>query len=120
MKIGVCFYYVGDLTAATDQYSRLLESKPAFADEDWVRFELSGGNLALHLDVNLPRTEAAEPVQYGAVVSLTVDDMRDFMARAHECGFRQIREVEDLPYGLQSQLRDPWGNRLSVVQPKES
>ena len=118
MKIGVSFYYVGDLPEATKLYSVLLGASPAYADDDWARFNIEGSALGLHLDADLPRTTRSDPVQYGAVVSLSVESIHDFVDLSRSLGFTMIGEVEDLPYGLQAHLRDPWGNRLSVTQPK--
>jgi len=119
VKIGVSFYYIGDINRATDLYSRLFDSTPFSADEDWVRFHLEGGDIALHLDPGLQPTTAAEPVRFGAIVSLTVEDIHAFLELAQDLGFITIGDTLDLPYGLQAQLRDPWGNRLSVLEPKK-
>jgi predicted enzyme related to lactoylglutathione lyase len=52
-------------------------------------------------------------------VSLTVEDIRAFLELARDLGFIVIGDTQDLPYGLQAELRDPWGNRLSVLEPKK-
>jgi len=52
-------------------------------------------------------------------VSLTVEDIHAFLELAQDLGFITIGDTLDLPYGLQTQLRDPWGNRLSVLEPKK-
>ena len=120
VKIGVSFYYVGDIQRATALYSSLLGSGPAYAEEDWVRFHLQGGDLALHLDPGRQPTTTSEDVRYGAVVSFTVEDIRTFLQLARSLGFIVAGDVQDLPYGFQAHLRDPWGNRLAVLQPKQS
>jgi hypothetical protein len=61
VKIGVSFYYVGDIDRASDLYSRLLGIKPVYTDGDWVRFHLEGGDIAFHLDPGLRTATAAEP-----------------------------------------------------------
>lgn len=119
VKVGVSFYYVGDIQRAADLYSRLLETNPFFTSDDWLRFHLDGGDLALHLDPDLPPATAFEPVKYDAVVSLTVEDIHAFLQRAQDLGFTTTGEVQAQSYGLQAQIRDPWGNRLSVLEPKE-
>jgi predicted enzyme related to lactoylglutathione lyase len=119
VKVGVSFYYIGDINRATDLYSRLLGSAPSYVNEDWVRFHLEGGDIALHLDPGLQPTIAAEPVRFGAIVSLTVEDIRAFLELARDLGFIVLGDTQDLPYGLQAELRDPWGNRLSVLEPKK-
>ena len=119
VKVGVSFYYIGDINRATNLYARLFGSAPSYADEDWVRFHLEGGDIALHLDPNLQATTAAEPVRFGAVISLTVEDIHAFLQLAQDLSFITIGDVLVLPYGLQAQLRDPWGNRLSILQPKK-
>jgi predicted enzyme related to lactoylglutathione lyase len=118
MKLGVSFYYVGNVQEATAAYSRLFATSPVYADEDWVRFHLEGGDLALHMASGLPRTKAVEPVRFGAVVSISVDDIHTFLRLAADCGFAQVGEVQGQAYGFQAEVRDPWGNRLSILQPK--
>ncbi len=118
-KLRVSFYYVGDLEKAAQAYSTLLEISPFYKDKDWVRFHLDGGDLALHLNEELPETSKYQPMQFGAAVSFTVQDIGATIKSTLESGFHQIGEVQDLPYGKQAQLRDPWGKRLSLVEPKE-
>ncbi|MCL5097370.1 MAG: VOC family protein [Candidatus Omnitrophica bacterium] len=118
MKLRVSFYYVGDLKKAAQAYLNFLGLSPSYADEDWVRFQLEGGDLALHLNEELPETSEFRQMQTGAVVSFTVQDLQTTLQRAEGSGFHQVGEIRDLPYGRQVQLRDPWGNRLSLVEPK--
>ncbi|MGH2375243.1 MAG: VOC family protein [bacterium] len=118
MKIGVSFYYVGDIHKATRIYSSFLGTSPSSLDEDWVRFHLDGGDLALHLDTAIKETSSVEPVRFGAVVSITVDDITTSLNRACEAGFTQVGEVQHQAYGDQAQIRDPWGNRLSILARK--
>jgi len=40
VKIGVSFYYVGDIKAAIAAYSSLLGRTTSYADDDWARFDL--------------------------------------------------------------------------------
>src|SRR5512143_2950313 len=117
MKIGVSFYYVGDLKDAIEAYTGLLGIAPSNADADWARFDIEGTALGLHLDSRLPRIRTANPVRYGAIVSLSVGDIRTALETAGKAGFTQAGEVQDRPYGLLAQIRDPWGNRLSLIQP---
>ena len=117
MKLRVAFYYAGDLHKAAHVYSTLLGTSPIYADNDWVRFHLDGGDLALHHDPSLSEVETVEPIRYGAVVSLSVSDINATLALAQVSGFRQIGEIEVQPYGKQAHIRDPWGNRLSLIQP---
>lgn len=118
LKLRVSFYYVGDLTKATRAYSAFLEITPFYQDKDWVRFHLEGGDLALHLNEALPETVEHQVIQFGSVVSFTVENMQETLKSAKDNGFHQVGDVQDLAYGQQVQLRDPWGNRLSVVEPK--
>jgi len=120
VKVGVSFYYVGNLEAAVEAYSALLGRSPSYADDDWASFDLEGSALAIHLNPKLPRTKAFEPVGYGAIVSLTVDNIESLLEIARRSGFTVVGEVQDLPYGLQAEIRDPWGNRLSALQPKSN
>jgi hypothetical protein len=118
MKVSVIFYYVGHLQAGINAYSVLLGTAPSYADEGWARFNIEGSDLAIHLDPSLPRIATSDPVKYGAVVSLSVEAIHDFLALAKEAGFISVGEVQNLPYGLQAQIRDPSGNRLTVLQPQ--
>uniref|UniRef100_A0A7C3AAJ7 VOC family protein n=1 Tax=Thermorudis sp. TaxID=1969470 RepID=A0A7C3AAJ7_9BACT len=61
VKIGVSFYYVGDIKAAIAAYSSLLGRTTSYADDDWARFDLAGSALALHLHPELPRTKCSGP-----------------------------------------------------------
>jgi len=63
-------------------------------------------------------TKTPQAVRYGAIVSLTVEDIRAFLQAAADSGFTVVSEIQDLPDGLQAEIRDAWGNRLSVLQPK--
>ena len=119
MKVRLSFYYVGELQKATEAYTKFLGSPPIYSDKDWVRFHLEGGNLALHRNEELPVTTLHEPVCYGAIVSLTIEDMDEVLRLANECGFTQVGEIQNFSYGAQAQIRDAWGNRLSLVEPKE-
>jgi extradiol dioxygenase family protein len=97
VNIDVNFYYVGDLHRTTELYAKLLESNPFYAGEDWVRFHLEGGDLALHLDPDRTLTRVGAPVRFGAVVSLTVEDIQTFLRLALSLGFTVAGEVQDLP-----------------------
>lgn len=120
MKLRVTFYYVGDLVAATEAYSNLLGSSPYYSDEDWVRFRLEGGDLALHLDASLRPSSHPEPVSHGAVASLLVDDIGAILELAQHAGFQLHGDVQILPYGRQARILDPWGNHISILQPMEA
>ncbi|MGQ0550881.1 MAG: VOC family protein, partial [Armatimonadota bacterium] len=63
-------------------------------------------------------TSSLAPVRFGAVVSITVDDITKSLNVASQAGFTQVGEVQHQPYGDQAQIRDPWGNRLSILAPK--
>jgi extradiol dioxygenase family protein len=117
MQLGVSFYYVGDIPKATRAYSGFLQCNPVYSDQDWVRFHLDGGNLALHLNPDLAKTEENAPIKFGAVVSITVNDIQQAITRACKQGFRLVGEVQVQPYGKQAEIRDPWGNRLSLLEP---
>jgi len=118
VKLRVSFYYVGDLTKATRAYSAFLGVTPFYEDKDWVRFHLEGGDLALHRNEGLAETAAHQPIQFGAVISFTVQDIQATLKSAMDNGFHLVGDVQDFPYGKQVELRDPWGNRLSLVEPK--
>ena len=117
MKIGLCFYYVGDITEANQLYSRFLGCDPYIREPDWIRFHLDGGDLALHLDPKLPKTSSNESIRFGGVVSLTVTDLTQTLAQARQLGFRQVGEVQLEGYGKLAEIRDPWGNRFSLIEP---
>ena len=59
MKIGVIFYYVGDLQVAINAYSVILDTAPSDIDRDWARFKLEGSDLAVHLN---PTCRASKPL----------------------------------------------------------
>ncbi|MDM7916177.1 MAG: VOC family protein [Candidatus Eisenbacteria bacterium] len=120
MRVGVSFYLVGDTKKATRIYSRLFETEPFLADGDWVEFSLEGGNVALHADPELKETNGADqtvPFRGGAIVSFRVPDVRAALDRALTAGFEQVGGLNVQPYGTIANLRDPWGNRLSVMEP---
>jgi predicted enzyme related to lactoylglutathione lyase len=85
-------------------------------ESDWVRFRLEGGELALHLNPQLEKAKAAEPMRFGAVVSFDVENIDAALRRATQAGFTLAGEVHAEPYGKQAEVRDPWGNRLSFVE----
>ncbi|MBI2845083.1 MAG: VOC family protein [Chloroflexi bacterium] len=119
IKIGVTFYYVGDLQKAKGVYSRFLGVEPVYADEDWARYEITGGSLALHYLPELKEIEEIKQERGGAVLSLTVSDIQSTLARAKASGFRQVREVDERPFGKLSSIQDPWGNRISLLEPAD-
>ncbi len=116
MQLGVSYYYVGDIKEATQIYSGFLNRAPAINEQDWVRYHLEGGDLALHLNPRLPRTTTDEPIRFGAVVSFTVPDIRQTLERATRHSFRQVGEVQQEPYGKLAEIRDPWGNRIALIE----
>jgi predicted enzyme related to lactoylglutathione lyase len=120
MRLRVTFYYVGDLVAATEAYSKLLGLSPYYSDEDWVRFRLDGGDLALHLDASLLPHTRPGPVLHGAVASLSVDDIGVILEIAQHAGFQLHGDVQTLPYGMQARILDLWGNHISILQPMEA
>jgi extradiol dioxygenase family protein len=118
VQIGVSYYYVGNIEEAVKMYSHFLGCDPSIRERDWVRYHLDGGDLALHLNPDLPRTDAEAPMKYGAVVSFTVPDIQQALVRATQHGFRQPAEVQLAPYGKLAELRDPWGNRIALIEPQ--
>ena len=116
MQIGVSYYYVGDITEATQIYSSFLAHQPAISEQDWIRYHLDGGDIALHLNPDLPKTKEDTPMRFGAVVSFTVPDIQQVLIRATQHGFRQVGEVHVQPYGKLAEIRDPWGNRIALIE----
>lgn len=117
MKLDVSFYYVGNIEKATEMYSKFLGKKPVYADDDWVRFELDGGNLALHLNENLEETSSEASVRYGATVSFSVHDIQETVDLARQTGFDLVGKIREQPFGKLAELRDSWGNRISLLEP---
>jgi predicted enzyme related to lactoylglutathione lyase len=117
VRLDVSYYYVGNIDEASQVYSHLLACEPAVHEQDWVRFDLEGGSLAFHLDPDLPKAVSEAPVRFGAVVSITVPDVQQAVERVTRHGFRQHGEVLSQPYGKLAEIRDPWGNRLSLIEP---
>jgi len=120
MRLGVSYYYVGDISEAVQIYSGFLEIEPVIHEPDWARYDLDGGSLALHLNQALPRVETDVPVRHGAIVSFTVPDILLALTRAKQLGFRQPVEVLFQPYGKLAEIRDPWGNRIALFEPVET
>ncbi len=120
MKLGVSFYYVGHIQKATEMYSRFLGVQPAYADDDWVKFHLEGGDLALHYHPNLQETKESTSPKYGATVSFSVPEIHQALAHATECGFNQVGTVDEQPFGKLANIQDPWGNRISLFEPSEN
>lgn len=116
MKLRVSFYYVGNIQEATQVYSHFLRCSPRFSSPDWVQFHVDGGELALHLDPNLEKTEENAPIRFGAVVSFNVPEIQQALMLAKQEGFRQVGNVQIQTYGKQVEVRDPWGNRISLVE----
>lgn len=119
IKIGVTYYYVGNLHKAKEIYSRFLGVEPVYADEDWARYEIAGGALALHYLPDLKEVEEIKQDRGGAMLSFTVTDIHNIITLAKESGFRQVREVDEQPFGKLSSIQDPWGNRLSLLEPPD-
>jgi len=117
MKLGVSFYYVGDTKKGTEIYRHFLGVKPTYADGHWAQFHLEGGDLALHHQSNLAETAENHPVRGGAIVSFTVPDIQEALVRARESGFRQVGSIDVQPFGSLANVRDPWGNHISLLQP---
>lgn len=53
------------------------------------------------------------------MLSFTVTDIHNIITLAKESGFRQVREVDEQPFGKLSSIQDPWGNRLSLLEPPD-
>jgi predicted enzyme related to lactoylglutathione lyase len=86
---------VGDIDAALEFYGRLLD------------FELRGrvGSRMAFLDLSKGRTQPADGARH---FGLVVDDRAAFRRSLEQAG------VEIIGGGLD--FRDPWGNRIQVVQ----
>lgn len=116
IKIDVTYYYVEDIQKAEDIYARFLGVQPVYANEDWARYEIAAGAVALHY---LPDIKEVVEIKQerGGTLSFTVSDIQSTLSRAKESGFRQVGDVDEESFGKLASLRDPWDNHISLIEP---
>jgi catechol 2,3-dioxygenase-like lactoylglutathione lyase family enzyme len=107
-RVGNVFFAVDDLDAAASFYADVLGLPVKFRDGDrWMAFDAGGTTLAL---AGPPEDAVAAP---GAMVSLEVGDLDEWIAAAHARGL-DAGPVQTGPHERSVLVRDPAGNVLTV------
>lgn len=110
--VGNVFYFVDDLDAAIEWYSKRLQRQPVVRGGALAAFDLDGTRLTLHEkdEFNSPGPSGTSPYWTVADVDAFVEEWTANGATAHR-GPKTVFTGERL-----CQLLDPFGNLFSVRQ----
>jgi len=113
--VGNVFYFVSDLTAASEWYAARLQREPIVRGRSLVAFDIDGTRLTIHAadEFNTPGPAGTSPYWTVPDVDVVVAEWTRFGAAAHR-GPKTVFTGERL-----CQLLDPWGNLFSIRQEPE-
>ena len=105
-------YFVEDVTAARDWYSKALGFKPYFDEPFYVGFNVGGYELGLHPLEGKSITRGDVPVAYWGV-----DNVEQALADLLELGASENEAVQDVGGGIKvASVKDPFGNVLGIIE----
>jgi predicted enzyme related to lactoylglutathione lyase len=105
-------YAVGDLAAAKQWYSEVLERAPYFDETFYVGFNVGGFELGLVPEPDAPTERDAAGVAFWGVA-----DAEAAYQRLLSLGGHDHEPVQDVGDGVKiGAVRDPYGNVLGIVE----
>jgi len=111
LGLRTAIYKVGDISRATDWYSKAFRTKPYFEEPFYVGFNIEGYELGLQPEVN-PTPEKLESVTalWGVEnIHLEFKRLLDLGASVHEKPTNVGGEL------MVASVKDPWGNVLGLI-----
>ncbi len=112
MEVNLSWYAVKDLEEAKKFYGEVLGLKKTLEIEGWAEFSHAQGAAAIGLSKNPLPGQAA-----GAPVVLKVEDLDKARQQLSARGVTFEGEVQEIPGVVRiATFRDPFGNRLQLVQ----
>ncbi len=112
MEVNLSWYAVKDLEEAKKFYGEVLGLKKTLEIEGWAEFSHAQGAAAIGLSKNPLPGQAA-----GATVVLKVEDLDKARQQLSARGVKFEGNVEEIPGVVRiATFRDPFGNRLQLVQ----
>jgi len=104
-------YRVSDLKAATEWYSKVLETRPYFEEPFYVGFNVGGYELGLDPDV-AGATQGNSVVAYWGVL-----DADSALKRLVDAGAKVAEPVKDVGAGIRvAEVVDPFGNNFGIIE----
>ena len=112
MEVNLSWYAVKDLEKAKKFYGEVLGLKKTLEIESWAEFSHTEGATAIGLSQD-PKAGG----QAGATVVLKVDNLEQARQELVGRGVKFEGNVEEIPGVVRiATFRDPFGNRLQLVQ----
>lgn len=109
LGLRTAIYPAGDLIAAKQWYTQVLEQQPYFDEPFYVGFNVGGFELGLVPDAQ-PGTTGPQPL-WG------VADIAAAFARLLELGSTQLEPVTEVGGGIKvAAVADPFGNRFGIIE----
>jgi predicted enzyme related to lactoylglutathione lyase len=114
MQLNLCWYGVSDLEKAKAFYGDVLGMKKKFEMPAWVEF---GDSSPDGVSVGLNLVPDFQPKDGGATVVFRVTDLEKERDRLAAKGAKFEGEIRDIPGVVRiATFRDPFGNRLQIMQ----
>lgn len=123
LGLRTCIYFVPDIAAATEWYTKMLGFQPYFNEPYYVGFNVGGYELGLH---PLPAVASAEEgpafakATAGKETAETywgVDDIQATFAHLLACGATAKAEPNHVGEEIWvATVKDPWGNILGIIK----
>jgi len=112
MEVMLAWYKVEDMEKAKQFYGKVLGLKQTFEMQSWAEFSHADGAAAIGLNQS-----PAEAGEGGAVVALKVRDLDQAREELRRHGVQFEGAVHEVPGVVRiGTIRDPFGNRLQLVQ----
>lgn len=109
LGLRTAIYPAGDLAAARQWYTQVLEQQPYFDEPFYVGFNVGGFELGLVPD--------AQPGTTGPQALWGVADITAAFARLLELGATQLEPVTEVGGGIKvAAVVDPFGNRFGIIE----
>lgn len=113
MEVMLAWFNVPDLAKAKEFYGNVLGLKKTFEMDGWAEFSHAQDAAP----IGLMQDQTAAPVDGGAVIALKVKDLAQTRSELSGKGVKMEGDVEEIHGMVKLQMfRDPFGNRLQLVQ----
>lgn len=104
-------YYVADITAAKEWYTKVLDMQPYFDQPFYVGFNVAGYELGLQ-----PEEGEKHPKTSNVVAYWGVDNVHETYSELLADGATPHSEPMDVGEGIiVASVYDPWGNAFGII-----